>query len=50
MKYEFLNENEDGVKIYARIEDDGSCRITCTEFDKDYLRWLNGEEENGTIS
>ena len=44
MKYEFLKENEEGVKIYARIDDDGVCRVTCSEYDPDYLRWLNGED------
>ena len=39
MKYELLTE-EDGIKIYARIDDDGVCRVTCTEDDRDYLAWL----------
>ena len=50
MEYELLTELEDGVKIYARIDDDGKCRVTCTEDNPDYLRWLNGDDENGTIS
>ena len=41
MKYELLTENLEGVKIYARIDDDGVCRVTCTEDDPDYLAWLN---------
>jgi hypothetical protein len=45
MKYELLKTNELGVKIYARIDDDGLCRVTCTEDNPDYLRWLNGEDE-----
>lgn len=49
MKYEFLTENENGVKIYARIDDDGICRVTCTEDNPDYLRWLNGEDESETL-
>lgn len=49
MKYEFLTENDEGVKIYARIDNDGICRVTCTEEDPDYLRWLNGEDESGTL-
>jgi hypothetical protein len=48
MRYELLTE-EDGVKIYARIDDDGLCRYTCTEEDPAYLRWLNGEDESGTL-
>lgn len=39
MKYEFLIENE-GVKIYARIDDDGLCRVTCTEENPEYQAWL----------
>jgi hypothetical protein len=39
MRYEFLTE-EDGVKIYACIDDDGLCRVTCTEDNPDYLAWL----------
>jgi hypothetical protein len=50
MKYELLTTNEESVKIYARLDDDGLCRLTCTENNPDYLRWLNGEDENGTIS
>ena len=40
MIYKFLTTNEDGAKIYARIDDDGLCRVTCTEFDQEYQRWL----------
>lgn len=39
MKYEFLMENE-GVKIYARIDEDGLCRLTCTEEHPEYQEWL----------
>jgi len=40
MKYELLHE-VDGVKIYARIDEDGKCRVTCTEDNPDYLAWLD---------
>ena len=40
MKYELLKE-EEGVKIYARIDDDGVCRVTCTEDNPEYQAWLN---------
>ena len=43
MKYELLTTTEDGVKIYARIDEDGLCRVTCTEDDADYQAWLNPE-------
>ena len=45
MKYEFLHENEDGIKIFARIDEDGKCRLTCTEDDLDYQEWLNPDEQ-----
>ena len=45
MKYELLTE-DDGVKIYARIDDDGLCRVTCTEDNPDYKAWL--EEQKPT--
>ena len=41
MRYELLTENLEGVKIYARIDDDGLCRVTCTEDNPEYLAWLN---------
>jgi len=30
MIYKLLTTTEDGVKIFARIDDDGKCRLTCT--------------------
>jgi hypothetical protein len=47
MRYELLTE-EDGVKIYARIDDDGLCRVTCTEDNPDYQAWLNPKAEQST--
>jgi hypothetical protein len=41
MRYELLTTNQEGVKIYARIDDDGLCRVTCTEDNPDYQAWLN---------
>ena len=35
---------EDGVNIFARIDDDGLCRVTCTENNPDFQAWL--EEGN----
>jgi hypothetical protein len=46
MKYEFLHETEDGVKIYARIDDDGLCRVTCSEDNPEYQAWLNPTEQS----
>ena len=44
MKYEYLYDNQEGVKIYARIDEDGLCRVTCTEDDRDYQEWLNANK------
>ena len=41
MKYELLTTNEEGVKIYACIDEDGLTRVTCTEDNPDYLAWLD---------
>lgn len=40
MIYKLFTTNEDGIKIYARIDDDGLCRVTCTEDNPDYLAWV----------
>ena len=40
MQYKILQINSDGVQILARIDDDGLCRLTCTEQDQAYLAWL----------
>jgi hypothetical protein len=39
MKYKLLNI-ENGIKIYARIDDDEICRVTCTENDPEFLAWV----------
>jgi hypothetical protein len=38
--YELLVTNDHGVRIYARIDDDGVCRVTCTEENPEYLAFL----------
>jgi hypothetical protein len=43
MIYKLL-KTEDGVKIYARIDEDGKCRLTCTEDHPEFKQWL--EEGN----
>jgi hypothetical protein len=40
MKYELLQTTDEGIKIYARIDDDGLCRVTCSQDNPDYLEWL----------
>jgi hypothetical protein len=43
MKYELLTTTDDGVKIYARIDDDGLCRVTCIEENPEYQAWLTAQ-------
>lgn len=40
MIFKILNTNEDGQTIYARIDDDGKCRLTCTEDYSEFKAWL----------
>ena len=44
MIYKKLRLREGEEQIVARIDDDGLCRVTCTEQNPDYLKWL--EEGN----
>jgi hypothetical protein len=43
MKYELIGQLENGKNLFARIDDDGLCRVTCTEDNPDYQAWLNPE-------
>jgi hypothetical protein len=40
MLYKILTTNEDGQTIYARIDDDGLCRLTCTEDYPEFKAWV----------
>jgi hypothetical protein len=44
MIYKLLHKTVENVQIIARIDDDGKCRLTCTDQNPDYLKWL--EEGN----
>jgi hypothetical protein len=44
MIYKILTTNENGIKIFARIDDDGLCRVTCTENNPEFKKWI--EEGN----
>ena len=44
MIYKILTTNLDGKIIYARIDDDGLCRLTGTEDYPEFKAWL--EEGN----
>ena len=41
MIYKILTTSLDGQTIYARIEDDGKCYLTCTGNDQAYLKWVD---------
>ena len=41
MIYKILSKRRpDDEQIYARIDDDGLCRLTCTEQHPEYLAWV----------
>jgi hypothetical protein len=44
MIYKMLHKDMDGSQIFARIDDDGKCRVTCTEDNPEFKAWL--EEGN----
>ena len=54
MMFKILTTNMDGQTIYARIDDDGLCRLTCTADYPEFQKWLEegneplpAEEANG---
>lgn len=40
MIFKILRTNNQGQTIYARIDDDGLCRLTCTEEYPEFQAWL----------
>ena len=40
MIYKILHTNIDGQTIYARIDDDGKCRLTCSADHPPFQEWL----------
>lgn len=41
MIYKMLSKvNEKEQQIYARIDDDGLCRLTCTEDYQEFQEWI----------
>jgi len=40
MIYKMLPSQEGEPQIYARIDDDGLCRLTCTEDHPPFQEWL----------
>lgn len=41
MMYKLLTKNMAGVQIYARIDDDGKCRLTCIEEYPEFKQWIS---------
>jgi hypothetical protein len=40
MIYKMLPRQEGELQIYARIDDDGLCRLTCTEDYPEFKEWI----------
>jgi hypothetical protein len=40
MIYKYLPAVQGEQRILARIDDDDKCRVTCTEQNPDYLKWV----------
>jgi hypothetical protein len=40
MTFKILRTDETGQIIYARIDDDGKCRLTCTAEYPEFQEWL----------
>lgn len=40
MLFQILHTNEAGRIIYARIDDDGKCRLTCTAEYPEFQAWV----------
>ena len=40
MIYKLLTTNDNGIKIYAKIDEDGLCRVTCTEDNPEFKAWV----------
>ena len=45
MIYKHIATTENGNKVYARIDDDGLCRLTCSEEHPELKAWLDEGNE-----
>jgi hypothetical protein len=45
MIYKMLPKLEHEEQIYARIDDDGLCRLTCTEDYPEFKAWIEAGNE-----
>ena len=41
MIYKLLHKTMDGVQLLAKIDDDNICRVTCSEDNPEYLKWVS---------
>ena len=41
MTYTMLPKQDGKPQLYARIDDDGLCRLTCTEDYPEFIKWLD---------
>ena len=46
LKYKYLQTNEDGKKIYEKIDIDGKSYSSCTEDNEEFKEW---KENGGTV-
>ena len=44
MIYRLLKTTEDEVKIFARIDEDGKCRLTCSQDDANFKKQILADE------
>jgi hypothetical protein len=40
MIYKIHSVTESGKTIYSKIDDDGLCRVTCSEDDQEFKAWV----------
>jgi hypothetical protein len=45
MIYKMLPRQNGEPQIYARIDDDGKCRLTCTEDYPEFKEWIESGNE-----
>ena len=41
-----LKIQSDEDQIYARVDDDNVCRLTCNQDDKEFQQWLRDNQDN----
>jgi hypothetical protein len=49
MKYKLLRTNEDGIKIFAKIDNDGLCRLTCSQNNPQFRSDILNQQPGGAV-